>query len=133
MYLHVICPCKTWRWRPVCFYIIATPPTVFDVTRTLSVHFRQLAREGISAEKAHATVSVLVVAILVIDATALQADEPIHEEVPVTDHRPSGTAKIEIRQLSGGYNRTASRARGRSRDPRWSMGLHAGLPGVEGS
>src|SRR5262249_43593477 len=33
----------------------------------------------------------------------LQADEPIHEEVPVTDHRPNGTAKIEIRQLSVGY------------------------------
>ena len=29
-----------------------------------------LAREGISAEKAHVTASVLVVAILVIDATA---------------------------------------------------------------
>jgi len=63
-------PCKTWRWLPVCFYIIATPPTLFDGTRTLSVHFYQLAREGISAEKAHATASVLVVAILVIDATA---------------------------------------------------------------
>ncbi len=51
-------PCKTWRWLPVCFYIIATPPTLFDGTRTLSVHFYQLAREGISAEKAHATASV---------------------------------------------------------------------------
>jgi hypothetical protein len=29
---------------PVCFYIIATPPTLFDGTRTLSVHFYQLAR-----------------------------------------------------------------------------------------
>src|SRR6266404_6602167 len=33
----------------------------------------------------------------------LQADEAIHEEVPVTDHRPNVTAKIEIRQLSVGY------------------------------
>ena len=36
MYLHVIC--KTWRWLPVCFYIIATPPTLFDGT-----HVRRLA------------------------------------------------------------------------------------------
>ena len=63
-------PCKTWRRRPVCFYIIATAPTLFDGTRTLPVHLYQLAREGISAEKAHATASVRVVAILVIDVTA---------------------------------------------------------------
>lgn len=54
----------------MCFYVIATPPTLFDGTRTLSVHFYQLAREGISAEKARVTASVLVVAILVIDVTA---------------------------------------------------------------
>ncbi len=54
----------------MCFSVIATPPTLFDGTRTLSVHFYQLAREGISAEKAHVTASVLVVAILAIDQTA---------------------------------------------------------------
>jgi phosphate transport system permease protein len=46
------------------------PTSVFDGTRTLSVHFYQLAREGISAEKAYATASVLVVAILAINVTA---------------------------------------------------------------
>lgn len=46
------------------------PTSVFDGTRTLSVHFYQLAREGISADKAYATATVLVVAILVINVTA---------------------------------------------------------------
>jgi phosphate transport system permease protein len=46
------------------------PTSVFDGTRTLSVHFYQLAREGISAEKAYATASVLVIAILAINVTA---------------------------------------------------------------
>jgi len=46
------------------------PTSLFDGTRTLSVHFYQLAREGISADKAYATASVLVVAILVINVTA---------------------------------------------------------------
>lgn len=46
------------------------PTSLFDGTRTLSVHFYQLAREGLSAEKAYATASVLVVAILLINATA---------------------------------------------------------------
>jgi phosphate transport system permease protein len=46
------------------------PTSLFDGTRTLSVHFYQLAREGISAEKAYATATVLVVAILVINVTA---------------------------------------------------------------
>jgi len=54
----------------VCLYVIATPSTLFDGTRTLSVQLYQLAREGISAEKAHVTASVLVVAILVVDVTA---------------------------------------------------------------
>ncbi len=69
MYLHVICLAQLAR-PPVCVYIIATAPTLFDGTRTLPVHLYQLAREGISAEKAHATASVRVVAILVIDVTA---------------------------------------------------------------
>jgi phosphate transport system permease protein len=46
------------------------PTSLFDGTRTLSVHFYQLAREGISADKAYATASVLVLAILAINATA---------------------------------------------------------------
>jgi phosphate transport system permease protein len=46
------------------------PTSVFDGTRTLSVHFYQLAREGISAEKAYATATVLVLSILVINVTA---------------------------------------------------------------
>lgn len=46
------------------------PTSVFDGTRTLSVHFYQLAREGISADKAYATASVLVIAILFINVTA---------------------------------------------------------------
>ena len=46
------------------------PTSVFDGTRTLSVHFYQLAREGISADKAYATATVLLVAILAINVTA---------------------------------------------------------------
>jgi phosphate transport system permease protein len=46
------------------------PTSVFQGTRTLSVHFYQLAREGISAEKAYATAAVLVASILVINVSA---------------------------------------------------------------
>ena len=46
------------------------PTSLFDGTRTLSVHFYTLAREGISADKAYATATVLVLAILVINVTA---------------------------------------------------------------
>ncbi|MCK6545551.1 phosphate ABC transporter permease PstA [Myxococcota bacterium] len=46
------------------------PTSVFDGTRTLSVHFYQLAREGISAEKAYATATVLVLSILIINVSA---------------------------------------------------------------
>lgn len=46
------------------------PTSLFDGTRTLAVHFYQLAREGISAEKAYATATVLVLAILIINVTA---------------------------------------------------------------
>jgi phosphate transport system permease protein len=46
------------------------PTSLFEGTRTLSVHFYQLAREGISEEKAYATATVLVVAILGINVTA---------------------------------------------------------------
>lgn len=46
------------------------PTSFFDGTRTLSVHFYQLAREGISADNAYATASVLIISILTINITA---------------------------------------------------------------
>lgn len=46
------------------------PTSLFDGTRTLSVHFYTLATEGISADKAYATATVLVLAILVINTAA---------------------------------------------------------------
>jgi len=49
------------------------PRTVFEGTRTLSVHFYQLAREGISADNAYATAAVLVLAISLINVTAYAA------------------------------------------------------------
>jgi phosphate transport system permease protein len=49
------------------------PRSVFEGTRTLSVHFYQLAREGISAEKAYATAAVLVIAISLINVAAYAA------------------------------------------------------------
>jgi phosphate transport system permease protein len=46
------------------------PTSLLDGTRTLSVHFYQLAREGISADKAYATAAVLVLAISSINIGA---------------------------------------------------------------
>jgi phosphate transport system permease protein len=46
------------------------PTSLFDGTRTLSVHFYQLAREGISAEKAYASATVLILSILIINTAA---------------------------------------------------------------
>lgn len=43
------------------------PRSVFDSARTLSVHFYQLAREGISNERAYAAAAVLVLAIALIN------------------------------------------------------------------
>jgi len=48
----------------------ATPKSIFDGTRTLAVHIYLLAREGISTEKAFATASVLILAIVVINMSA---------------------------------------------------------------
>ena len=48
----------------------AIPTSLFDGTRTLSVHFYQLAREGISADNAYATATVLVLAISFINIAA---------------------------------------------------------------
>jgi phosphate transport system permease protein len=44
-----------------------TPDSLFDGTRTLSVHFYQLAREGISADNAFASAAILVLAISLIN------------------------------------------------------------------
>lgn len=46
------------------------PTSLLDGTRTLSVHFYQLAREGISAGNAYATAAVLVLAISFINIGA---------------------------------------------------------------
>jgi phosphate transport system permease protein len=43
------------------------PHSVFDSTRTLSVHFYQLAREGISNERAYAAAAVLVMTIALVN------------------------------------------------------------------
>jgi phosphate transport system permease protein len=51
----------------------AVPTSLFEGTRTLSVHFYQLAREGISAENAYATAAVLVLAISFINVSAYLA------------------------------------------------------------
>lgn len=46
------------------------PTSLLEGTRTLSVHFYQLAREGISADNAYATAAVLVLAISLINVGA---------------------------------------------------------------
>ncbi|MFS8065089.1 MAG: phosphate ABC transporter permease PstA, partial [Byssovorax sp.] len=48
----------------------SAPTSLFDGTRTLSVHFYQLAREAISADNAYATAALLVLSILVINGVA---------------------------------------------------------------
>ena len=68
------------------------PTSLFDGTRTLSVHFYQLAREGISADKAYATAAVLVLAISLINVACLRRHEPLHAEVPVSEPRPRSTS-----------------------------------------
>ena len=49
------------------------PTSLLEGTRTLSVHFYQLAREGISADNAYATAAVLVLAISLINIVAYGA------------------------------------------------------------
>lgn len=46
------------------------PKTLFDSSRTLSLHFYIMSREGISMEKAYATASVLIISILLINIAA---------------------------------------------------------------
>lgn len=49
------------------------PTSVLEGTRTLSVHFYQLAREGISADNAYATAAILVLSIALINTCAYVA------------------------------------------------------------
>ena len=46
------------------------PQTLMESSRTLSVHFYILSREGISMDNAYATAAILIVAILLINITA---------------------------------------------------------------
>jgi phosphate transport system permease protein len=46
------------------------PRTVFDSSRTLSLHFYVLVREGLSSESAYGTAAILILAILVINVLA---------------------------------------------------------------
>ena len=43
------------------------PTSIFSSTRTMSVHFYILAREGISMPNAYGTAAVLIIAILAIN------------------------------------------------------------------
>ena len=49
------------------------PASVFDSSRTLSLHFYILSREGLSMTKAYATASILVLAILAVNLLAYWA------------------------------------------------------------
>lgn len=46
------------------------PSTMLDSSRTLSLHFYILSREGLSMPKAYATASVLILAVLIVNVTA---------------------------------------------------------------
>ena len=46
------------------------PTSILDSTRTMSVHFYILAREGISAENAYATAATLIIAVLIVNLSA---------------------------------------------------------------
>ncbi|HOD84345.1 MAG: Phosphate transport system permease protein PstA [Planctomycetes bacterium ADurb.Bin126] len=46
------------------------PRTVFDSSRTLSLHFYVLVREGLSSESAYGTAAILIVSILIINILA---------------------------------------------------------------
>lgn len=49
---------------------VRIPVSLLDSTRTMSVHFYILAREGLSMENAYGTAAVLVIAILIINLAA---------------------------------------------------------------
>jgi phosphate transport system permease protein len=46
------------------------PGSLFDSARTMSVHFYILAREGLSTENAYGTAAVLILSVLMVNATA---------------------------------------------------------------
>ena len=46
------------------------PTSIFDSTRTMSVHFYILAREGISLENAYGTAAALIIAVLLVNLAA---------------------------------------------------------------
>lgn len=46
------------------------PMSIFDSTRTMSVHMYTLTAEGISEEKAYATAALLIIVVLIINALA---------------------------------------------------------------
>ena len=51
-------------------YGMQMPTSLLDSVRTLALHFYQMAKEGISMEKAYATAALLIVAILLINTVA---------------------------------------------------------------
>ncbi len=46
------------------------PGSLFDSARTMSVHFYILAREGLSTENAYGTAAILILSVLMVNATA---------------------------------------------------------------
>ena len=46
------------------------PTSILDSTRTMSVHFYILAREGLSAENAYGTAATLIIAVLIVNLSA---------------------------------------------------------------
>jgi phosphate transport system permease protein len=46
------------------------PGSLFDSTRTMSVHFYILAREGISTDNAYGTAATLIIAVLLVNLSA---------------------------------------------------------------
>ena len=46
------------------------PTSIFDSTRTMSVHFYILAREGISLDNAYGTAATLIIAVLLVNLAA---------------------------------------------------------------
>lgn len=46
------------------------PASLFDSSRTMSVHFYILAREGLSSEKAYGTAAVLILSVLAVNLVA---------------------------------------------------------------
>ena len=51
-------------------YGMNLPTSLLDSVRTLALHFYQLAKEGISMEKAYATAALLIISILLINTIA---------------------------------------------------------------